>query len=31
MVNEREKVVYKKVDGMHIDVGTPKDLMWAND
>lgn len=31
MVDDREKVVYKKIDGVHIDVGTPKDLMWAND
>jgi dTDP-glucose pyrophosphorylase len=31
MVDEGKLVVYKKIDGMHIDVGTPKDLMKAND
>lgn len=31
MIDEGEKVVYKKIKGVHIDVGTPKDLMWAND
>jgi len=31
MVDEGKKVVYKKIEGLHIDVGTPKDLMWAND
>lgn len=30
MVDEGRKVIYKKIDGVHIDVGTPKDLMWAN-
>jgi len=26
-----KKVFYKKIDGIHIDVGTPKDLMRANE
>lgn len=30
MVDEGKKVLYKKIDGIHIDVGTPKDLMLAN-
>lgn len=30
MIDEGRKVIYKKIDGVHIDVGTPKDLMWAN-
>jgi glucose-1-phosphate thymidylyltransferase long form len=25
-----KNVIYKKIDGVHIDVGTPKDLVWAN-
>lgn len=31
MVDRRRKVLYKKIEGLHIDVGTPKDLMRAND
>jgi dTDP-glucose pyrophosphorylase len=30
LVDEGKKVLYKKIDGIHIDVGTPKDLMLAN-
>lgn len=30
MVDERRKVLYKKIEGIHIDVGTPRDLMLAN-
>lgn len=30
MVDEGRMVLYKKIDGIHIDVGTPKDLMAAN-
>lgn len=30
MINEGRKVLYRKIDGIHIDVGTPKDLMLAN-
>lgn len=26
-----KKVLYKKIDGIHIDVGTPRDLMQANE
>ena len=26
-----KKVYYKKIDGIHIDVGTPRDLMRANE
>ena len=28
---EGKNVFYKKIDGIHIDVGTPKDLMRANE
>jgi UDP-N-acetylglucosamine diphosphorylase / glucose-1-phosphate thymidylyltransferase / UDP-N-acetylgalactosamine diphosphorylase / glucosamine-1-phosphate N-acetyltransferase / galactosamine-1-phosphate N-acetyltransferase len=31
MIDEGKKVVYKKIEGVHVDVGTSKDLMWAND
>lgn len=31
MVDAGRKVLYKKIEGIHIDVGTPKDLMQAND
>ena len=31
MINWGKKVFYKKIEGIHIDVGTPKDLMRAND
>lgn len=31
MINEKKKVLYRKIDGIHIDVGTPRDLMKAND
>ncbi|MBP2132493.1 dTDP-glucose pyrophosphorylase [Methanomicrobium sp. W14] len=30
-INDGRKVLYKKIDGIHIDVGTPRDLMKAND
>jgi dTDP-glucose pyrophosphorylase len=30
MVDEGRNVLYKMIEGIHIDVGTPKDLMWAN-
>ncbi|HWQ19927.1 MAG TPA: sugar phosphate nucleotidyltransferase [Methanotrichaceae archaeon] len=30
MVDDGRRVLYKKIDGVHIDVGTPKDLMLAN-
>lgn len=30
LIDSGKKVVYKKIDGVHIDVGTPKDLVWAN-
>jgi len=29
-VDEGRKVLFKKIDGIHIDVGTPADLMLAN-
>lgn len=31
MIEEGKSVLFKKIDGIHIDVGTPKDLMRAND
>ncbi|MFP4655550.1 MAG: sugar phosphate nucleotidyltransferase [Methanohalobium sp.] len=31
LVEQDKKVVYRKIDGIHIDVGTPEDLMKAND
>ncbi|MHB8117602.1 MAG: sugar phosphate nucleotidyltransferase [Methanothrix sp.] len=31
MIDQKKKVLYRKIDGIHIDVGTPKDLMRAND
>jgi len=30
-VNSGKRVFYKRLDGIHIDVGTPKDLMLANE
>jgi dTDP-glucose pyrophosphorylase len=30
LIGEEKCVLYKKIDGLHIDVGTPKDLMQAN-
>lgn len=30
MIDAGRKVIYKKISGVHIDVGTPKDLVWAN-
>lgn len=30
MIEEGRSVLYKKIDGIHIDVGTPRDLMLAN-
>jgi len=30
-IDEGKNVLYKKIDGIHIDVGTPKDLMKANE
>lgn len=30
MVDDGRRVLYKKIEGVHIDVGTPKDLMLAN-
>lgn len=30
MIDNNKKVLFKKIDGIHIDVGTPKDLMRAN-
>lgn len=30
IIDSGKKVVYKKIVGVHIDVGTPKDLVWAN-
>lgn len=30
MVDQGKRVLYGKIDGVHIDVGTPKDLMKAN-
>ena len=30
-INEGKNVFYKKIDGIHIDVGTPRDLMRANE
>jgi dTDP-glucose pyrophosphorylase len=31
MIDEGRKVLYKEIDGIHIDVGTPKDLLRANE
>ena len=31
MIDQKKKVLYRKIDGIHVDVGTPKDLMRAND
>jgi dTDP-glucose pyrophosphorylase len=31
MIDQKKKVLYRKIDGIHIDVGTPGDLMRAND
>ena len=31
MINQSKKVLFRKIDGIHIDVGTPKDLMRANE
>jgi UDP-N-acetylglucosamine diphosphorylase / glucose-1-phosphate thymidylyltransferase / UDP-N-acetylgalactosamine diphosphorylase / glucosamine-1-phosphate N-acetyltransferase / galactosamine-1-phosphate N-acetyltransferase len=31
MISENKKIVYKKIDGIHIDVGTSTDLMLANE
>ena len=31
MIGEGKSVLFKKIEGIHIDVGTPKDLMRAND
>lgn len=31
MIDNGKRVIYRKIDGIHIDVGTPKDLMRAND
>lgn len=31
MVDDGMRVVYTQINGVHIDVGTPKDLMLAND
>jgi dTDP-glucose pyrophosphorylase len=30
LIADGKKVMHKKISGVHIDVGTPKDLMWAN-
>jgi dTDP-glucose pyrophosphorylase len=30
MINEGRKILYKEMDGIHIDIGTPEDLMRAN-
>ncbi len=30
LVERGAKVVYKRISGIHIDVGTPEDLMRAN-
>lgn len=30
LIDSGRKVNYKKIKGVHIDVGTPKDLVWAN-
>lgn len=30
MIDEGKNVIYKKIDGFHIDIGTPQDLMIAN-
>ncbi|MCJ7445876.1 MAG: sugar phosphate nucleotidyltransferase [Methanotrichaceae archaeon] len=30
MIDDKKKVIYKILDGIHIDVGTPMDLMKAN-
>jgi len=31
MIDQKKKVRYREIDGIHIDVGTPKDLMRANE
>ena len=31
MIDMGERVFYKEINGLHIDVGTPRDLMRAND
>lgn len=31
LISENKKVIFKKIDGIHIDVGTSSDLMLAND
>jgi UDP-N-acetylglucosamine diphosphorylase / glucose-1-phosphate thymidylyltransferase / UDP-N-acetylgalactosamine diphosphorylase / glucosamine-1-phosphate N-acetyltransferase / galactosamine-1-phosphate N-acetyltransferase len=31
MISENKKVIFKKIDGIHIDVGTSTDLMLANE
>ncbi|HOI20117.1 MAG TPA: sugar phosphate nucleotidyltransferase [Methanothrix soehngenii] len=30
LIGEKKRVIYRKVNGIHIDVGTPQDLMRAN-
>jgi dTDP-glucose pyrophosphorylase len=31
LVARGAKVIYKRISGIHIDVGTPEDLMRANE
>jgi UDP-N-acetylglucosamine diphosphorylase / glucose-1-phosphate thymidylyltransferase / UDP-N-acetylgalactosamine diphosphorylase / glucosamine-1-phosphate N-acetyltransferase / galactosamine-1-phosphate N-acetyltransferase len=31
MIDKKMRVIYKKINGIHIDVGTPTDLMLANE
>jgi len=31
MIDRGRSILYRKIDGIHIDVGTPKDLMRANE
>jgi len=31
MIDNGKRVIYRKIDGIHIDVGTPQDLMRANE
>ena len=31
LVEQGARVIYKKIAGIHIDVGTPEDLMRANE
>lgn len=31
MIDHHKRVIHKKIDGIHIDVGTPRDLMRANE